>query len=390
MLNVFKSDKVHFIEPVTKYQFLLNDEMSGNGEKMSDSITNRTVYYTKYDQMEIHDLVYHTTMKVIEDDVRPKLEILDIFSGFDPDPNDNYIYDGGGPDTTAYSKVLNGTTPDMLFPYKMADGGNPYGYHGIRKYDVDGKDEYLDLESRHAVEIDGGDISDSIDDMYSDDNYFNKFFAKDINGGSPITDYIVNNNFFKRVYDKQDSQEHLISARTGLQYSEDPVTGEATLKEIWREWLSITEFEAIKGDPELLARLMDNNEFIEYYAQFLDDLRYGKVKTFINELQEKKNRGINLTLTNLRAEDNKYVPWDWEFEDLDDNSTDPDDDSIKDHNYEGRDILDYDFMDEDETFPGTEEKLPHDYNFGDDELSRIIWIENIYNKDTSRILNYKI
>lgn len=391
MLNVFKSYKGHFIEPVTKYQFLLNDELIGNGERMSDTIMNRTVYYGKFDQAEIHDLVYHTTIKVIEDNARPRLEILDIFSGFDPDPNDDYVYDGGWPDTTAYSKKLDGTAADMLFPYKMADGGNPYGYHGIRKYDVDGKDEYLNLESRaNVVEIDGGDISDDFSDLSSDDNYFNKYFKRDINGGSPITDYIVNNNFFKRVYDRQDSQEHLISARTGLQYTEDIITGEATLKEIWREWLSITEFEAIKGDPELLARLLENNEFIEYYAQFLDDLDQGKVKTFLNELQEKKNRGIDLTLTNIRAEDNNTVEWDWELEDLDDKTADPNDDSIKDKNYEGREILDYDFIDEDNFNPGDTELLPHDYNFGDIDLSRIIWIEDIYNQDTSRILNYKI
>ena len=149
------------------------------------------------------------------------------------------------------------------------------------------------------------------------------------------------------------------------------------------------EYKRVVRDYLSLRKLMDNNEFIEYYAQFLEDLNDGKIKTFTNELEEKRNRGIDLTLTNLRAEDNKVVPWSWEFEDLDNPSTGEDDD-IKDHNYEGREILDYDFIDEDATYPGTEELLPHDYNFGDNDLSRIIWIEDIYNKDTSRILNYKI
>lgn len=330
MLNTFKSYKAHFIEPTIRYQFLINDGMTGNGMLISDSITNRTTYYSKFDLLEMHDFCIRTVIRYVEDGRRPQLEILDIFSGFEPDPNDDYIYDGGTPENVEedYTKTIDGTNPAMKFPYKMADGGHPYGYNGVRKYDIDGKDQSLpDIDNQYAIEIDGGDISEFDEDFVSDSNYFIKQFKKDYDGGSPATDYIINNNFFKRVYDNQESVEMSIAARTGLEYTEDVTTGEATLKEQWREWLSITEFEALKGDADKLKEFNNVEEFESFYQQFLDDLGHNRIKVFINELQEKKNRGIDITLSN--SPDMKGI-------------------------------------------------------------SNIVWIEDIGNKDTSRVITYQI
>ena len=344
MLNVFKSYKGHFIEPVTKYQFLMNDELIGNGERMSDTFTDIHLYFSKYDKEYIHDLMYITIVRTIDENCKIRMETLDIFSGFEPDPNDDYVYDGGGPESTLsdYTKVIDGTLSNMAIPYKMADGGSPYGYHGLTKFEINGKDESMDLDSRGVVVLDGGDISTVDDDLISDYNYFVRFFSKDYNGGSPITDYIVNNNFFKRVNDYQGRQENLVAARTGLSYSENLSSNTVTLSEIWREWLSITEFESVKGDLDLLARLKADDEFDEYYAQFMDDLHHGRVKTFINELYYTKNRGIDITLSDILAEKRKRNEG-YEFDDLD-----------------------------------------------EDYLERIVWIEDIANHDTSRIYQYNI
>ena len=175
-----------------------------------------------------------------------------------------------------------------------------------------------------------------------------------------------------------------VSSRTGLQYSEDLEDGKAILKEIWREWLSVTEFEAVKGDPELLMQLMNTNQFWSYYERFLNDLDNNRVKVFTEELEHRWNTGIDLGISDIPAEDNKNVPWDWDYGDEDDGTCN---EEIASCNYEGQDIIDYDFMDVEDPRP---EILHHDYNFGDNDLSRVLWIESIYNYDTSRIIKYDL
>jgi len=390
MLNAFKSYKAHFIEPTIQYRFTYPDTMAGNYVEFADDITNFKTSLCKFDKEYIHDCLSKLIYRDITEDVRARfIEILDIFKGYEPDPEEEFDYDGGTPSTTeeSYEQELDGTGPVMLLPYKTADNGFPYGRHGLIRYQVDGKDEILeDLEDQHVLELDAGNIvDDDTDFINSSTFYFQKYFTKNYNGGTPATDWIVNNNFFKRLYDYQDHQEMLVSARTGLKYFEDHETGEAVLKEVWREWLSVTEFESVLGDPELLRELIDNDEFEEYYAQFLEDLDDGLIKVFIDELYNKKNHGIDLSITDLPAEDANHVPWDWDYSDEDDDTSGNPDLPIS--NYEDRTIYDYDFDDLDDDIP---EDLHHDYNFGDDNLSRIVWIENIYNRDTSRILKYTL
>lgn len=390
MCNTFKSYKAHFIEPTIRYKFLYPDVLAGNYAEIADSIINRTSSFSKFDKEYIHDRANKIVSRKIDISEKERyMEILDIFNGYDPDPDDDYIYDGGEPDTSDYIKDLDGTEVNMSLPYRTLDGGFPYGRHGLTKYQVNGKDEYMyDLESKPFSEVNGDDIMYDESFMHSDDYYFTKFFDHSYNGGTSKTNYIVNNNFFKRVYDYQDKQSLVVSARTGLEYSEDKDTGEVILKEIWREWLSITEFEFVKSDPEIMLKLMDNNEFWEYYRQFLEDLDHEKIKVFLDELEQKKNRGIgiDLSLTDIHAEDNKNVPWDWDYGDLDDPKSG--NEKLDISNYENQSLSEYDFEDIDND--SVPENVHHNYNFGDNDLSRILWIEDIYNFDTSRIITYNI
>ena len=132
---------------------------------------------------------------------------------------------------------------------------------------------------------------------------------------------------------------------------------------------------------------MNNNEFLEYYSQFLDDLDHERVKVFLDELEQKKNKsGIDLGLTEIYAEDNKNVPWDWDYGDEDDETSG--NEMLDISNYENESLDEYSFEDIDDA---TEvENLHHNYNFGDVDLSRILWIEDIYNYDTSRIISYTL
>ena len=139
---------------------------------------------------------------------------------------------------------------------------------------------------------------------------------------------------------------------------------------------------------DLLKELMENNEFLIYYHNFLDDLDHERVKVFMDELEQKKNKhGIDLSLTHINAEDNKNAPWNWDFGDSDDNeSGNP---LLDISNYEGMVLDEYNFEDLDDN-PEVLANVHHEYNFGDNDLSRILWIEDIYNYDTSRIITYKL
>ncbi len=319
VLNAFKSYKAHFIEPSVKYKFQHPDMLSGNYNEMNDEILNRDIKFSKFDKEFIHDYLIRTLFKYVEDEGRRKeyVEILDILDAFDPDPDDDYDYDGGTPATedSSYTKVLDGTTMEMSLPYKTSDGGYSYGRHPFIRKVVDGKDVFYydmgDDESTNnstVLVLDGGKVTDDNSTiMNSEDFYFQKSFQRVYNGGTPNINDIINNNFFKRLYDYQDHQTMRIAARTGLEYSEDLSTGKAKLTEIWREWLSILEFESVQGDPELLNYLVEHGQFDEYYEQFLSDLNDGKIKIFLDEINQNKNTGLSLELTDAPTDSHRVI-----------------------------------------------------------------------------------
>ena len=319
ILNAFKSYKAHFISPAVKYKFQYPDMLSGNYTEMNDEILNRDIKFSKFDKEFIHDYLIRTLFKYVEDDSRRKeyVEILDIFNAFDPDPDDDYDYDGGTPATedSLYTKALDGTTIEMSLPYKTSDGGYSYGRHPFIRKVVDGKDVfYYDMGDNDTTSnstilvLDGGKVTDdSSNIMNSEDFYFQKSFQRNYDAGTPNINDIVNNNFFKRLYDYQNHQAMRIAARTGLEYSEDYDIGKARLTDIWREWLSILEFESVQGDTELLEYLVEHGQFDEHYEQFLSDLNDGKVKVFLDEIYQNNNNGLSLKLTDAPTDSHRVI-----------------------------------------------------------------------------------
>ena len=122
MVNVFKSYKAHFIEPTTRYQFLYPDMLAGNYVEMNDTILNRTSSFSKFDKEYIHDACTRFVLREFTEEIRNKyVEILDIFNKFEPDPDDDYDYDGGEPGTTNYTKELDGSDVIMALPKHMKE-----------------------------------------------------------------------------------------------------------------------------------------------------------------------------------------------------------------------------------------------------------------------------
>ena len=62
------------------------------------------------------------------------LEILDIYKFFDPNPDDDYIYDGGESDQEEYDKVADGGQSEFYAPYEMLDGNESYMNRTMMQY----------------------------------------------------------------------------------------------------------------------------------------------------------------------------------------------------------------------------------------------------------------
>lgn len=345
MLNAFKSYKSHFIEPTISFEFRYPDAGANNYEEINDTIISRNVSFSKFDKELIHDYVNKILYREFIDDIeRDKfVELLDIFDMYTPDPDDDLDYDGGTPDIdeSEYTKDIDGYIPDYSgICYKTVDGRFSYGANGFSKFMVDGRDEAEDLLGYNILELDAGDISDNDDEfLTTPTTYFNKYFKMDYDARLYSFDTLVNKNIFKRLCDMQTQQDMYVSAITGLKLVEDKESRIVTMKEIWRQWLTIIEYESVEGDMGLLNHLIETDQFEQYYEEFVEKLLNNEVKVFMDELQQTKNHGIDISLTDIDQDSSKDIHSNADFKQI--------------------------------------------------ELPRILWIENVQNCDTSRIIEYE-
>ena len=417
MLNVFKSYKSHFIEPVTKYLFERPDIGAGNYMEMHDTFFRRKCGFIKYDKLFINDAIT-TTIKHHFDDYLNRLnfvEILDIFTLFSPDPDDDNDYDGGTAETqeSAYIKDIYGGTAENNIPFIMVNGHAANG-SGIDRWDIDGR--YI--TDNQLLQLNGGYPANGLpwDELTSESHTYSNRTDAD----TAHHDNIVNFNFFTRLYDMQTSIEMLVASRTGFEYIEED--GVITLKELWRDWRTVNEFEELHDlyypiipDPEPPVE--------DYHDNFIDedepmpqegipDEDIGDITDFWNfgdldegdreevydkdygdievepDNQEEQEEDMEVVMHNLYHLDNLYnngpdigitaeyiygnedCGEDWDLGDEDENPR--------------TDEVDYDFGDEDINWPGN--MGDGDYNFGELLETNIIFISALGNKDTSRII----
>lgn len=374
MLNAFKSYKLHFINPITKYIGNTPSMILGNNMDMFDTIKEHTSEFYKPDIMHMWDMfTFYVTKIQVEDYFREKLfEILDVYTKVQLDPDDDYVYDGGGANTTNYTKLADGGGAEESIPFKTLYGAKSYMLN-IDNWNLDFNGAFLH-EFNEPITIDGGNVLDGV--LNGEIDYYSNFFKNIYNSGSINSDKLVNNNFFVRIIDNQTDIKAMVATRTGYQFEQDLTTGTITLREIWREWRNINDFE-ILNDVNLISSLYDestmdiwvqihDNHELPYGDEYTDLLDNENRRIYLYELDNLMNRTINITIEDMYTEGNNRTEADWDFGEL------PDD--------EGNVPGDCNFGE----LPDDPGNMIDNYEFG--EISNIIYITKLGNYDTSRVI----
>ena len=253
MINFFKSYKVYFIDPYVTY---ITDDFNENSAQSLDSLFEHSDQYFKTDQFFVDDSIYMNEELLEKDPVLSSVitEILDLSSHFDPDPLDDYDYDGKTPEESeeAFKDADGAYVPDSSqYPYIVLNGGNPQlGMLGL--WDLDGstpKDYELEF-----IDIDGGEALD-LEDF--DKGYFHDNFHYIIDGGFPRFCHFISNSFNMKIEDHQIYADTKISkfAYNELVKKEDGLY-------VANKWAAYQDFEDVVNDSDV---------WFDYYSHFLSD-----------------------------------------------------------------------------------------------------------------------
>lgn len=211
MIVFFKSYKVYFLDPFITYD--LDDKME-NFSGGRDNLSEKKLVYWKDDKSFARDSMLMRTHRIIDDRYNEQIiETLDIYGHFDPDPDDDYDYDGMYPDSDKSNnsfKDADGGHPDDLscIPFVVLNGGRPQPY-GINLWDLDGAGP---LPMQEYVDVDGG-YSFDLKSNRRDENYWDKFFKYNIDGGSASTNQFITKSMHVKVVDRQMESNIRISNR---------------------------------------------------------------------------------------------------------------------------------------------------------------------------------
>jgi hypothetical protein len=302
ILNFFKSYKVYFLDPYVTFKA---DNKLDNSVKAYDSIREKVIGYTKWDRQFTRDTAKARIIHEFEDNTNiSMMETVDIYGHFEPDPDDDYDYDGMYPDTDEEYKDANGGGVDgtISIPFVVINGGRPQGDSNVNIWDLNGA---TPREMLSYLDVDGG-IPYDADEGKQD--YWHSKFRYIIDAGSPGTNEFYTDSMHVRVIDRQISADVKISTKVGnaLVMKEDGLY----TNETWVAWQDFSDFTkdaedtylyysdmyrnlsedvAIMSDEELLdlriqnciesyignmrkvVEYMDNNTFESTLKDYVDD-----------------------------------------------------------------------------------------------------------------------
>ena len=256
MINFFKSYKVYFLDPFVTY--VVDNQLDNYARGAGDAIAEKKINYWKQDREfhrdnEHHDIVFELEDYYTRDNVK---EILDVYGHFDPDPNDDYDYNGMYPDSdtteTSYKDADGGVVDGNLnIPFIMLNGGRPQG----ARWDLWDLNGAGPLEMQNYVDADGG---YSEPEEIKPGSYYDLAFNYILDGGSPGTNQFLTKTMYTRVIDRQIQSSVRFAKLTGnlLEEKEDGLY----VKDNWVQW---TDFEEIESFAE---------ETYEYLRSRYDDI----------------------------------------------------------------------------------------------------------------------
>ena len=227
MVDFFKSYKVQFLEPYTTY--LMNDQLD-NRDRGNDTITEFQIDLWERDKDSSRDaadlgieIEYKETPMHMN-----QYEKMDVYGYEDPDPLEDYDYNGEVPSSPDYGfKMADGGVANdaMNVPYFIVDAGP--AFLGKDLWDLDGG---TPIEQIDYVDADGGGVFHIRDE---ENLCGEELFTYIIDGGAPAYDTFISNAMITRVVDRQISSDVLVSdakhnaikvAEDGLYIEDDMVS----------------------------------------------------------------------------------------------------------------------------------------------------------------------
>ena len=323
MINFFKSYKVYFLDPFVTF---VADDRIENSAEAHDAIAEKKIDYWKTDKQFQRDNIFHNNSFYFQEDpehLRIK-EYLDIYGHFEPDPDDDYDYNGKYANTNETFKDANGgkASDKSCIPYIMLNAGKAQGSRR-NLWDVNGAGA---LEMQDYLDIDGG-YTFHKDDLRKD--YFGTAFNYIIDGGGSSTNSFFTKYMFTRVYDDQiESSVRISTGKYNVVKSLDDGLY------LGQEWASENDFDDFANDAEStynyfsdkynsLSEIMEivsdetilNNKINNYIDNYLSTSR--EVIDYIDSstLEDRINNYTDENVEKLYTEFYKlfnFSPFDWE------------------------------------------------------------------------------
>lgn len=285
MINFFKSWKVYFLDPVVTIN--TNDIMeSGNNYGCGmDSIAEVKLNYWHEDKEFKRDIIdTNLDFEVHEKANEQVKEVLDVYGRFDPDPEDDYDFDGYLPEeASAQYRDIDGGVVDgrQNIPYRMINGGKSYDKL-IDIWDLDGAGP---LEMQEYLTLNGGGVYHPEDLVTR--NSFDNLFTFNINGGNPGTNQFWTKTLHTKIIDRQIEHDVLVSDREANVIVEDD--NGLYIKQAWASWSDFNEMKDI-GDQTY--------SYINYMMEVLyEDLL---IITDEDLLEERINELVDEEFANMR------------------------------------------------------------------------------------------
>lgn len=295
MVNFFKSWKVYFIDPYVTFQ--VNDIVQ-NDASAHDGFREIKEEIPKMDRLLTADAIVYNDSTVLRDypGKENMKETLGISAHFDPDPLDDYDYDGMYPGNEEGYKEADGGRPDdrSQWPYKMLNGGDPqlgmFAYWDLNGY---GPEEY----DQDYIDIDGGYPYHPDDDR--NDWFGTLGFNYIIDGGDVTFSDFIGQTMRLDLHDHQIYADVKISEKL---YNVLKVSKDGLLIE--DDWVSMEEFmnfvDTVGNDFRYYTDLYS------YFLQLIEDLYdEEKLDETISNIIDKYTKTIIETADDLDDDDAK-------------------------------------------------------------------------------------
>jgi len=284
MISFFKSWKVYFLDPVVTIN---TDDKLENGNNYGsgmDSIAETKINYWHEDKEFKRDVSSLEPTIYFVDKFNERIkEVLDVYGRFDPDPTDDYNFDGHYPQEELSYRDINGGVVDgsKNIPYRMINGGKAYGKL-IDIWDLDGAGP---LEMQEYLSVNGGGAYHS--DNFVTRNSFDNLYNFNINGGNPGTNQFWTKTVHTRVIDRQITNTALIADLEANTIKE--TDNGLYIKQEWTSWVDFNELKDVSDSTY---------SYINYIMEVLyDDLM---IITDDELLTERINEVINDKFANMR------------------------------------------------------------------------------------------